>query len=151
VTLVGDDTEALLGLLAELRRDFPETGVVLPARLPRTEADCRELARAGSRVGLRKGGHGRAVGTSYVRCLKVLMQGDGRPVVATHDPLLIEIAGVLAERAGRRAGEFEYQLPYGVRPGEQLRLTGAGHTVRVQIPYGADRYGYLARLVRTQA
>jgi proline dehydrogenase len=34
---------------------------------------------------------------------------------------------------------------YGIRPDEQLRLAGLGHTVRVYIPYGADWYGYLVR------
>lgn len=137
-------------LLADLRKDFPETGVTLPANLRRTEADCRDLA--GSRVRLRKGRpraqayrSDRDVGTSYVRCLKVLMNGAGHPVVATHDARLIEIAGYLADRAGRDS--FEYELPYGVRPGEQLRLTGAGSAGRVHVPYGAGRYGYLVRRI----
>lgn len=162
-------TDSTLDLLARLRQDFPATGVALQARLRRTEADCRELAYAGSRVRLCQRGYAepgsvayrsdRDVGTSYVRCLKVLMKGDGYPMVATHDPRLIAIASVLAERAGRGRDDFEYQLPYGVRPGEQLRLAGAGNTVRVYVPYGADWYGYLSRLppgpllrsLRTQA
>jgi len=34
---------------------------------------------------------------------------------------------------------------YGVRPAEQLRLSAAGHAVRVYTPYGPDWYGYLMR------
>ena len=41
-------TDSTLGILRELRQDFPETGAVLQAYLRRTESDCRDLAYAGS-------------------------------------------------------------------------------------------------------
>ena len=85
------------------------------------------------------------VDLNYVRCLKVLLAGDGYPMVATHDPRLIEIAEALAVRAGRSAGEYEYQLLLGVRPDEQRRLNDHGERVRVYVPYGAEWYGYLVR------
>ena len=50
-------TDSTLGILRELRRDFPETGAVLQAYLRRTEADCRDLAYEGSRVRLCKGAY----------------------------------------------------------------------------------------------
>ncbi|NUR99186.1 MAG: proline dehydrogenase, partial [Kribbellaceae bacterium] len=53
VTLDMEDhttTDSTLGILRELRQDFPETGAVLQAYLRRTEADCRDLAYEGSRV-----------------------------------------------------------------------------------------------------
>jgi proline dehydrogenase len=34
---------------------------------------------------------------------------------------------------------------YGIRPNEQLRLAGLGHTVRIYVPYGVEWYGYLMR------
>jgi proline dehydrogenase len=34
---------------------------------------------------------------------------------------------------------------YGVRPDEQRRLSEAGYTVRVYVPYGDQWYGYLMR------
>ncbi|MGZ4495330.1 MAG: proline dehydrogenase family protein, partial [Nocardioides sp.] len=55
VTLDMEDhttTDSTLGILRELRKDFPETGAVLQAYLHRTEADCRDLAYEGSRVRL---------------------------------------------------------------------------------------------------
>ena len=33
----------------------------------------------------------------------------------------------------------------GVRPDEQLRLSGLGLTVRVYVPYGTEWWGYLMR------
>jgi proline dehydrogenase len=83
------------------------------------------------------------VDRSYVRCLKVLMQGAGYPMVASHDPRLVAIASNLAEH--RAPGTYEYQMLYGIRPHEQERLAAAGETVRVYVPYGDQWYGYLMR------
>ena len=82
---------------------------------------------------------------SYARCLRILLDGNGYPMLATHDPRLIRIAGVRADAAGRRRDSFEYQMLYGIRPAEQLRLAGAGSRMRVYVPYGSDWYGYLVR------
>ena len=148
-------TDSTLGVLRELRTDFPDTGAVLQAYLRRTEADCRDLAYAGSRVRLCKGAYDepaavafkddREVDRSYVRCMKVLLGGDGYPMLATHDPRLVEIAGSLAARYRREQGSYEYQMLYGVRPDEQRRLVQAGERVRVYVPYGEEWYGYLVR------
>ncbi|WIM96054.1 proline dehydrogenase family protein [Actinoplanes oblitus] len=158
VTLDAEDhttTDATLETLLELRKDFPGTGAVLQAYLRRTEGDCRELAVAGSRVRLCKGAYAEPesvafqspldVDKSYVRCLNILMSGAGYPMVATHDPRLIAIAEDRARWFDRSTGEYEFQLLYGVRPEEQARLAGGGHTVRVYLPYGRQWYGYLMR------
>jgi proline dehydrogenase len=158
VTLDMEDhttTDSTLGLLRELRKDFPETGAVLQAYLHRTEADCRDLAYEGSRVRLCKGAYNEPesvafqdkheVDRSYVRCLKVLMGGQGYPMVATHDPRMVDIAGALATRNGRPQGSYEYQMLFGIRPDEQHRLAEAGEKVRVYLPYGQEWYGYLMR------
>jgi proline dehydrogenase len=158
VTLDMEDhttTDATLGALREVRKDFPETGAVLQAYLRRTEADCRDLAYEGSRVRLCKGAYKEPpsvafqdkldVNRSYVRCLKVLMAGQGYPMVASHDPRMIDIAGALATRNGRTQGSYEFQMLYGIRPDEQARLAESGEKVRVYIPYGYEWYGYLMR------
>ncbi len=158
VTLDMEDhttTDATLETLLELRQDFPSVGAVLQAYLHRTEADCRDLAVAGSRVRLCKGAYkepesvafqdSAEVDKSYVRCLKVLMAGEGYPMVASHDPRLVEIAGALAARHHRTADSFEYQMLYGIRPEEQKRLADRGDQMRVYIPYGHEWYGYLMR------
>jgi proline dehydrogenase len=158
VTLDMEDhttTDSTLSILRELRRDFPSTGAVLQAYLRRTEADCRDLATAGSRVRLCKGAYAEPetvayssreeVDRSFVRCLKVLLQGEGYPMIATHDPRLIEIAGALAIRQDRQPGTYEYQMLFGVRPEEQLRLAAQGDVMRVYVPYGVEWYGYLVR------
>jgi proline dehydrogenase len=158
VTLDMEDhttTDSTLRILRELRLDFPETGAVLQAYLRRTESDCHDLATEGSRVRLCKGAYDEPpdvafptrteVDRSYVRCAKILLAGPGYPMIATHDPRLVEIAGSLAAKYRREQGSYEYQMLYGVRPDEQLRLVRAGERVRVYVPYGEDWYGYLVR------
>ena len=158
VTLDMEDhttTDATLHILRELRQDFPDTGAVLQAYLRRTEADCHRLATEGSRVRLCKGAYDEPaevaftdrveVDRSYVRCLKVLLAGDGYPMIATHDPRMIAVAQHLVEQSGREPGSYEFQMLYGIRPDEQRRLTARGAKVRVYVPYGGEWYGYLMR------
>jgi proline dehydrogenase len=158
VTLDMEDhttTDETLETLRELRKDFPETGAVLQAYLHRTEDDCRALAYEGSRVRLCKGAYSEPdtvafqdrheVDRAYVRCLKVLMAGHGYPMVATHDPRMIRIAGAFATRFDRAPGTYEYQMLFGIRTDEQKRLAGAGERMRVYVPYGQEWYGYLMR------
>jgi proline dehydrogenase len=158
VTLDMEDhstTDSTLDILGRLRRDHPATGAVLQAYLRRTEGDCRELATTGSRVRLCKGAYKEPehvafqsaleVDKSYVRCMNVLMAGDGYPMLATHDPRLIAIGEDRARWFDRSPSQFEFQMLYGIRPEEQARLARAGHTVRVYIPYGTEWYGYLMR------
>ncbi|WP_106397166.1 proline dehydrogenase family protein [Actinocorallia populi] len=144
-----------LRVLDALRREHPWTGAVVQAQLRRAEEYCASLAYEGSRVRLCKGAYDpppsagytakAEVDKSYVRCLRTLMAGRGYPMVATHDPRLIEIADALRMVNGRDLDSFEYQMLYGIRPDEQLRLARTGARVRVYVPYGEDWYGYLVR------
>ena len=85
------------------------------------------------------------VDAAYARCLEVLVRGDGYPMAGTHDPVMIERLLELVAETGRTPDSYEFQLLYGIRPGEQARLAAAGHTVRAYVPYGADWYGYFMR------
>ena len=158
VTLDMEDhttTDSTLRVLHELRRDFPQTGAVIQSYLRRSEDDCRALATEGSRVRLCKGAYDEPesvafreaadVDRSYARCLGVLMAGPGYPMVATHDPKLVSLAGELVKEHHRTPDTCEYQMLYGVRPDEQRRLANEGQTVRVYVPYGHEWYGYLMR------
>jgi len=160
VTLDMEDhttTDSTLEILAKLRQDFPSTGVALQAYLRRTEADCRDLAGAGSRVRLCKGAYAEPesvayqssldVDKSFVRCLNILMSGEGYPMLATHDPRLVAIAEDRAKWFDRAPDAFEFQMLYGVRPDEQRRLAADGYTVRIYVPYGTQWYGYLMRRI----
>jgi proline dehydrogenase len=158
VTLDMEDhstVDATLRTLAALRADQPDVGVAIQAMLRRTESDLKTLVGNGSRVRLVKGAYNEPaevaypdpaeIDLAYVRGLKTLMGGDGYPMVGSHDPRLIAIAGQLADRAGRGPRDYEHQMLYGIRPDEQRRLVTEGRTVRVYVPYGSDWYGYFTR------
>jgi proline dehydrogenase len=158
VTVDAEDhttTDSTLSIVRDLRTDFPWLGTVLQAYLRRTLGDCEEFAAAGARIRLCKGAYdepasvayrGRAeVTDSYLRCLRVLMVGCGYPMVASHDPAIIEAVPAIARECGRDPEHFEYQMLYGIRDGEQRRLVGAGNQVRVYVPFGSQWYGYFMR------
>lgn len=148
-------TDRTLAAVRELRKDYPDTGAVLQAYLHRTESDCRALAHEGSRIRLCKGAYNEPesvayqdrleVDKSFVRCLETLMAGQGYPMIASHDPTMIAIASSLAARHNRSPGTYEFQMLYGIRSGEQLRLARAGEKMRVYLPFGQEWYGYLMR------
>jgi proline dehydrogenase len=158
VTLDAEDHTTLDSMFAiheELRKDFPQTGCVIQAYLFRTEADARRLAASGSRVRLVKGAYKEPADVAYqqkaetdkayVRILRILMEGEGYPMIGSHDPRLISIAQELARQAGRKLDEYEFQMLYGIRSEEHLRLAAEGHRMRVYTAYGTDWYGYFMR------
>ncbi|MFI0981809.1 proline dehydrogenase family protein [Streptomyces sp. NPDC021093] len=158
VTLDAEDHTTLDSMFAiheELRKDFPETGCVIQAYLFRTEDDARRLAAAGSRVRIVKGAYKEPasvafqdkgeIDKAYVRITKILMEGDGYPMIGSHDPRLIAIAQELGRRAGRKLDEYEFQMLYGIRSEEHVRLAAEGHRMRVYTAYGTDWYGYFMR------
>ena len=158
VTLDAEDHTTLDSMFAiheELRKDFPQTGCVIQAYLFRTEADARRLAAAGSRVRIVKGAYKEPaevayqdkgeIDKAYVRILKILMEGEGYPMIGSHDPRLIAIGQELARRAGRKLDEYEFQMLYGIRSEEHMRLAAEGHRMRVYTAYGTDWYGYFMR------
>jgi proline dehydrogenase len=147
--------DSTLGVLQELRAEYPWVGAVLQSGLRRTEGDCRDLATAGSRVRLVKGAYAEPasvayprkadVDAAYLRCLDVLMAGQGYPMAGTHDLKMIAAARELAVRHGRSAQDWELQMLHGIRTTEQRRLVAEGLAVRVYLPFGTDWYGYYIR------
>jgi proline dehydrogenase len=147
--------DATLRLVTELRADFPELGCVIQSYLRRSPGDCQAMAAAGSRVRLCKGAYQAPdafafaarseIDRNYARCMRILLDGDGYPMLATHDPRLIAIAKSRVTTIGRDPGSFEYQMLYGIRTDEQALLAAEGAQVRVYVPYGDDWYGYFMR------
>ncbi len=158
VTVDAEDhttTDQTLGIVEELRADFPELGVVLQAALHRTVLDAQRMGGGGSRIRLCKGAYAEPasaalqdlgeVRAAFVAVLRQLFGRGTFAMVATHDPELIAATLVLAEEAGIAAGDYEFQMLYGIRDDEQRRLVAAGHRVRVYVPCGTDWWGYFLR------
>ena len=148
-------TDSTLSIVRDLRVDFPWLGTVLQAYLRRTLGDCEEFAASGARIRLCKGAYdepgsvayrNRAeITDSYLACLRVLMAGRGYPMVASHDPAVIDAVPAIARESGRSAGDFEYQMLYGIRDGAQRQIADTANHVRVYVPFGTQWYGYFTR------
>lgn len=159
VTVDAEDhttTDSTLSIVRDLRVDYDWVGTVLQAYLKRSRADCAEFAAAGgARIRLCKGAYDEPasvafrdrdeVTASYLQCLRILMAGNGYPMVASHDPEIVDAVPALAREYGRGVDRFEYQMLYGIRDAEQRRLAGQGGHVRVYVPFGTQWYGYLVR------
>ncbi len=149
--------ETVLGIRDELATELPDLGVTLTANLHRTEGDCLDLAGSGARVRLlrREVAPSRGVAftdpheidRAFVRCTRLLMDAGARPVIATHDQRLLDIAGALAERAERAPGEYTFQLRRGVAEARAAELVAAGAAVSLLVPFGPDWARYVARWI----
>ncbi|CAM5636284.1 proline dehydrogenase family protein [Streptomyces violaceorubidus] len=127
VTLDAEDHTTLDSMFAiheELRKDFPQTGCVIQAYLFRTGRRApprrQRLSRTvgeGRLRGARRGGvqQRHEIDKAYVRILRTLMEGEGYPMIGSHDPRLISIGQELARTAGRKLDEYEFQMLYGIR------------------------------------
>ncbi len=159
VTLDMEDhstTDTTLAIGGRLRAEIPSLGLVIQASLRRSEDDCRALAHPDSRVRLCKGAYQEApalawqrrgeVRAAYLRCLRILVEGGAMPLLATHDPALIDACHRLMARAGAGVGH-EHQMLYGIRPDEQTQLATRGEQVRVYVPFGERWYPYLMRRI----
>ena len=158
VTVDAEDhttTDSTLSIVRELRADFDWVGTVLQAYLKRSRADCAEFAASGARIRLCKGAYDEPasvavrdrddVTASYLQCLRILMAGSGYPMVASHDPEIIDAVPAMVRENARSADDFEYQMLYGIRDAEQRRLAEEGNHVRVYVPFGTQWYGYFVR------
>ena len=102
VTVDAEDhttTDSTLSIVRDLRVDFAWVGTVLQAYLKRTAGDCAEFAASQGRIRLCKGAYDEPASVayrdadevtgSYLECLRILMAGDGYPMVASHDPAIL--------------------------------------------------------------
>jgi proline dehydrogenase len=160
-------TEATLDIYRRLRGAFPNTGVCVQSYLYRTAADVESLIALGCGIRLVKGAYREPPDKAYPkkedvdesfyrlaeRLLSAEARGKGvRAIFGTHDPALIRRIETLAGSSGVRAGELEFQMLYGIRQPEQLRLAAAGYRFRVLISYGEAWFAwYMRRLAERPA
>ena len=149
-------TSETLRLYRELREaGHDNVGVVLQAYLRRTLDDVRSLADLKPNVRLCKGIYVEppsiaftdyeAVRASFVRSLDELLDSGAYVGVATHDEWLIGEALRRIEQRELDRGAYEFQMLLGVRESRASELVGAGHRLRVYIPFSEKWYGYSLR------
>jgi proline dehydrogenase len=134
---------------------FRNVGIVLQAYLYRTAGDVERAIEMGVPVRLCKGAYleparvayadKAEVDANYVRLMERLLVAGTHPAIATHDERLIRRALALARSENISADRFDFEMLFGVRRDQQLRLVESGYRVRVYLPYGKEWYPYLVR------
>ena len=133
-------------------------GIVLQAYLRRTMDDIHALADLAPSVRVVKGIYVEpaeiaykdpaAINGNYVRILDRLLSAGSYVAIATHDRVLIEEVLALLDRRLVSREAYEFQMLLGVTEDVRHRLVGAGHRVRVYVPFGNAWYAYSVRRLR---
>jgi len=151
-------TEETIRIYVEARETYPGVGLVLQAYLKRSLDDARRAAAVGANVRVCKGIYveppeiafqGREeIRGSYSGLVDFLLGHGSYVGVATHDPILVRRALATVERLGLEREAYEFQMLLGVAGDLKRRFVGAGHRLRVYVPYGEAWEAYSTRRLK---
>ncbi len=160
-------TGVTIDIYRRLKPAFPKLGLALQAYLRRTRGDIESLLPLAPYVRLVKGAYKEPPDKAFAKksevdanyleiarwALTESVRGTGtRFGFGTHDPRLLRAIQGAALGAGLGPNQVEFQLLYGIRRDEQLRLAKAGHRVRVLVSYGEAWFAwYMRRLAERPA
>lgn len=151
-------TERTMELFYRLYAEYAaEVGIVIQTYLHRAADDIAKTVERDARVRLVKGAYAEpesvaiqgttARDQNYDHLMRHLLDKGNYPAIATHDPALIESAIAFTQEKNIDPDRFEFQMLYGVRRSEQVRLRDAGYNMRVYVPFGTQWYPYFTRRI----
>jgi proline dehydrogenase len=151
-------TGVTLDMVIDLHERRENVGAVIQAYMRRSLEDVCRLIEAGVTVRLCKGIYDEprkiaykdfdTVRQNYIFLLDELLKGGSYVGIATHDEFLIWHALRLIHQLEVPEDRYEFQMLLGVD--EELRriLVGAGHKLRVYVPFGEEWYEYSSRRLK---
>jgi len=151
-------TSDTLDVFRSLRMRFTNVGVAVQAYLRRTADDVESLDDLNPNFRLCKGVYVEPreiayrdmeiINRNYLFLLEGMLRRGRYVGIATHDERLVWEAMRLIRELRLPTSAYEFQMLLGVD--EQLRdiIRGAGHPVRIYIPFGRDWYAYSVRRLR---
>jgi proline dehydrogenase len=155
-------TDATIALHDALQDAALPVALTLQAYLRRTEADLdRQIAR-GSKVRLVKGAFAAGEDSAFTRqsdikanfrrSIDLMLSKKAReaglhPIIATHDTELHDYAIARAHENGWMADQWEFEMLLGVRGDVAEALAGAGHRIRLYVPFGQDWWPHAVRRI----
>ena len=151
-------TGVTLDMVIDLHGRHENVGAVIQAYMRRSLEDVCRLVEAGVTVRLCKGIYDEprkiaykdfdTVRQNYIFLLDELLKGGTYVGIATHDEFLIWHALRLIHQLEVPEDRYEFQMLLGVD--EELRgiLVGAGHKLRVYVPFGEEWYEYSSRRLK---
>lgn len=151
-------TTITLQMVAEIHRQIPAVRAVVQAMLRRTPDDLAALCAQRIPVRLVKGAYKESAQVAYhampeirrqfLTLAETLFQHGTNPAFGTHDESLIAQLKTMAQRFGKTAADFEFQMLFGIRTTVQEQLARDGWRVRIYTPYGQAWMPYFLRRLR---
>jgi proline dehydrogenase len=151
-------TGVTLDMVIDLHERHENVGAVIQAYMRRSLGDVGRLTEAGVSVRLCKGIYDEprklaykdfdTVRENYRLLLEELLRGGSYVGIATHDEFLVWHALRLIHQLEVPEDSYEFQMLLGAD--EELRgiLVGAGHKLRVYVPFGEDWHEYSSRRLK---
>ncbi len=154
-----DYTQKTIDFYKRIKQEVPNVGLCLQAYLYRTEKDVADLLVLSPAIRLVKGAYKEPANIAFeqksktdenyyklsVQLMKGILLNGGRVAFGTHDIDLISKIENAAAEINYPKENLEFQMLYGIKPAEQLRLTKEGYTIRVLISYGEAWYPWYVR------
>jgi proline dehydrogenase len=151
-------TDATLRIFERLRQEADNVGLVLQARLFRTQADIANLAEGQLSIRMTKGiylepaemAHVKPapIRDAYVQLTRQLFERGAYVSLATHDEAMGETLIELIRELKIPTERYEFQVLLGVQEQLWSQWKKAGHPVRVYVPYGPEWRAYSTRRLR---
>jgi len=168
VDMEGSDyVDGTLDIFRSVKQEQGNVGLCLQSYLHRTADDLESLLPLDPAIRLVKGAYNEPASVAFpsksdadrnfVKLTQTLMRarldgGQGRPVLATHDPKMIGEANRIAHELGLAKDRYEFAMLFGIQRNEQARLARTGHQVRVLVSYGSAWFPwYMRRLAERPA
>ncbi len=149
-----------------IKKKYDNVGLCLQAYLFRTMKDIEELIDINPTIRLVKGAYKEPETIAYKSKKKVdenffklseflldkIKDQNWRAAFATHDTILIKRIEDAGARMGIEKSNLEFQLLYGIKSFDQVKLASDGYGVRVLISYGESWFPwYMRRLAERPA
>jgi len=151
-------TDDTFDVFFRLNAEFENVGCVVQACLRRTANDVQKLTAAKANVRICKGiyiepreiaylDRGK-IRESYAVSLAELLTAGCYVGIATHDKWLVDEAFRIIGTLDLDPFQYEFQMLHGVDPELRESIIGAGHRLRVAVPFGPRWYPYSVRRLR---
>ncbi|MCB2210872.1 proline dehydrogenase family protein [bacterium] len=152
-------TSLTLDLVDELRKLYPNIGLVLQAYMRRSMNDlkdrvipekinirlCKGIYVEPARVAYKDFD---VVRKNYTALLKTALSNGVYVGIATHDEMLVWEAFNMIDELGLKPDQYEFQMLLGVTPELRRTIIREGHRMRVYVPFGEDWYAYSSRRLK---
>ena len=159
-------TDPTIDFFRRIKADYENVGLCLQAYLYRTDSDISDLLELTPHIRLVKGAYKEPPAIAFKRkkdvdenffvlakkLLEASKESGARPAFATHDVKLIGKIERLAKEMDLSREDLEFQMLYGIKTSEQMRLSEDGYKLAVLIAYGDAWFPwYMRRLAERPA